>query len=83
LDRSSAKRRVDKALESGYLKNLERYEGRPAQLAVGDDMPEEQPLLPLPEDLAAQGVMTGCTVADDSRGYTPSSSIDEWEYFEL
>jgi len=83
LDRSSAKRRVDKALESGYLKNLERYEGRPSQLVLGDDMPEEQPLLPLPEDLAAQGVMTGCTVADDSGGYTPSSSIDEWEYFEL
>lgn len=80
LERSSAKRRVDKALESGYLINHEPYKGRPAQLAEGDELPEEQPLLPFPEDLA---VMTGCTVADDFEGYTPSSSIDEWENFQL
>ena len=42
---------MQRALEGGYLKNLEDRQGRPYQLVLGDPMPEDQPILPEPERL--------------------------------
>jgi len=54
LDRSAASRRVSKSLHGGYLKNLESNRGQPKRLAIGDAMPNEQSVLPTPEEVKAQ-----------------------------
>lgn len=59
LDRGSASRRVQAAIEGGYLKNLEGQKGRPARLVVGDPLPEEVKILPAPETLAGYCAVAG------------------------
>jgi len=54
LDRSSGSRRISKALYGGYLKNLESKRGQPKQLVIGDPMPNEESLLPTPEEVKVQ-----------------------------
>lgn len=51
LEKGTVSRRVRLALDAGYLKNLEDRRGRPAQLVLGDDMPEDLRILPTVEDL--------------------------------
>jgi hypothetical protein len=51
LDKNATYQRVQRALEGGYLKNLEERQGRPYQLVLGDPMPEDQPILPEPKRL--------------------------------
>ena len=51
LDKSAGSRRVRDALGAGFLQNLERRGGRPAQLVLGESLPERLELLPLPERL--------------------------------
>ena len=46
LDRSTVSRRVRKALDGGYLRNLEEHRGRPHRLVSADPLPEEQVILP-------------------------------------
>jgi hypothetical protein len=46
LDKSAAHRRIQTALHKGYLRNLEDRKGRPAQLVVGDSLPDEVVVLP-------------------------------------
>ena len=55
LDKNPAYRRVQMAVDDGYLKNLEDRKGRPARLVLGDDLPEDQPILPDPEELQVSG----------------------------
>ena len=62
LDKNPTYQRVQRAIEGGYLKNLEDRKGRPARLVVGDPMPEDQPILPEPETLR------GFTVSEVSEG---------------
>ena len=66
VDRAAASRRVRAAIDRGYLKNLEDRKGRPARLVLGEGMPEDQEVLPTPEDLQAE--MSGCTVDRDFGG---------------
>jgi hypothetical protein len=65
LDKATVSRRVRKALDGGYLRNLEEHRGKPHCLVTGDPLPEEQVILPAPEDLH------GCAVAE-----TPPPSMD-------
>jgi hypothetical protein len=51
IDRSSASRRVNVALERGFLKNLETVQGRPFKLVIGDPLPADEPILPDVETL--------------------------------
>ncbi|NLG50145.1 MAG: hypothetical protein GX552_08565, partial [Chloroflexi bacterium] len=51
IDKSSASRRVRVAIEHGYLVNMEDKKGKPAKLMAGEPMPDEQPVLPDPDDL--------------------------------
>ena len=62
LDKSAALRRVQKAIEGGYLTNLQRRRGQPARVVLGDPLPQVVEILPAPEAL------TGCTVAAESEG---------------
>jgi hypothetical protein len=70
LDKNATFQRVQRALEGGYLKNLEERQGRPYQLVLGDPMPEDQAILPEPERLK------GFTVSEVSEGihYPPPPS---------
>lgn len=58
LDKSAAQRRSKVARELGYLVNLEDRNGKPAQLVIGDPLPEETKVLPSPGDLVG-GVGSG------------------------
>lgn len=53
LDSNATYRRVELALQGGYLRNLEDRPRRPAQLVAGDPLPEDRAVLPDPRDLEA------------------------------
>jgi hypothetical protein len=75
LDKNPAYRRVQMAIDDGYLKNLEDRKGRPARLVLGDDLPEDQPILPDPEELQ----VSGFTVSGFREGYeVPPPPYDKW-----
>jgi hypothetical protein len=48
LDKSVVWRRVKAAIDNGYLRNDEPQRGRPAQLRLGDPLPEDIQVLPDP-----------------------------------
>jgi hypothetical protein len=51
IDKAAASRRVRAAMSRGYLKNLEDRKGHPARLVLAESMPEDQEILPVPEEL--------------------------------
>jgi hypothetical protein len=60
IDKGATSRRVRTAIGRGYLKNNEDRKGHPAQIVLAEDMPEDQQILPAPEDLEEE--VSGCTV---------------------
>jgi predicted transcriptional regulator len=67
IDRSSATRRIRTAVDKGYLLNTENQKGKPNQIVLGDSLPEEQEILPLPEKLGV------CSCAAKKQGIGISS----------
>jgi hypothetical protein len=61
LDKSAASRRYQAAREGGYLVNREPKRGRPAQIVLGDPLPEEVDLLPTVEALTCCSDFQGGT----------------------
>jgi hypothetical protein len=59
LDKSAASRPIAAAIQLGTLRNLQERKGRPARVCLGEQMPEEVPVLPLPEVLQCCGVARG------------------------
>ncbi len=59
LDKSSASRRAARAVDRGFLRNEEDRKGLPARYILGDPLPGDEPILPLPEALGGDR----CTVA--------------------
>jgi hypothetical protein len=53
LDRSVAGRRVRRAINEGYLQNLETHRKRKAQITLGDPLPEKKSVLPHPNLLSS------------------------------
>lgn len=51
LDRSAALRRINTAIEKGYLVNTEKKRGINKKIVIGDPLPEEVEVLPSPEKL--------------------------------
>jgi hypothetical protein len=74
LDTSAASRRVKRAISNGYLRNEESRRGHPAQLVVGDPLPDDVELLPNPAALEDP-----CTHACDSEGMDTPPPPDETE----
>jgi hypothetical protein len=66
IDRAAAWRRAREALNLGYLENLEDRKGRPFRLVLGESMPEDEQILPTPEEL--RGLSHGCAVDRDPEG---------------
>ena len=62
LDKSAISRRVADALDGGFLKNLEDRKGRPARLIIGEELPDNQEVLPPFEQLFGGAGLRGCTV---------------------
>jgi len=62
LDKSAISRRVAGALDGGFLKNLEEHKGRPARLVLGDALPANREVLPLPDQLTSADPLRGCAV---------------------
>jgi hypothetical protein len=58
IDKAAASRRVRTAIGRGYLKNLEDRKGHPARLVLGESMPEDQEILPAPEELEGVDPLT-------------------------
>jgi hypothetical protein len=48
LDRSTVSRRVSAAIDAGYVVNEQSRQGRPARLAIAEEMPADSVLLPDP-----------------------------------
>ncbi len=51
LDRSAVSRRLNSAIDRGYLKNLEEKRGQPARICLGDPLPEDADVLPSADSL--------------------------------
>ena len=66
LDKSAGWRRVQVALEKGFLRNLEPRAGRQAQLVLGDLLPADRAILPSVDELKMH--WASCTVAGVSEG---------------
>jgi hypothetical protein len=58
IDKGAASRRVRSAIRHGYLKNLEDRKGHPARLVLAESMPEDQEILPTPEELEGVDPLT-------------------------
>jgi hypothetical protein len=58
IDKAAASRRVRSAIGRGYLKNLEDRNGHPARLVLAESMPEDQEILPTPEELEGVDPLT-------------------------
>lgn len=58
IDKAAASRRVSAAIGRGYLKNLEDRKGHPARLVLAESMPEDQEILPAPEELESVDPLT-------------------------
>jgi hypothetical protein len=69
LDKSAISRRVAGALDGGFLKNLEDRRGRPARLVLGDPLPANRDVLPVPHRLSSDEGLHGCAV--DQGGILP------------
>ncbi len=65
LDRSAVSRRLNAAIDRGYLKNLEEKRGQPARICLGDSLPEDTDVLPSPDSL---GEALHCSDAGVHRG---------------
>lgn len=62
LDKSTAYRRVSRALVGDWIVNQETRKRQPMKLVPGDDMPEDKPVLPSPENLSAYPPHNSATV---------------------
>jgi hypothetical protein len=69
-------RRINAAIDRGYLKNLEEKRGQPARICLGDALPEDADVLPSPDRLREALL---CSVASVSEGVlgTPSPKTSD------
>jgi len=65
IDKSAASRRYGVAKSKGYLVNNEKQKGKPAQIVMGDPLPETMEILPDPKKLGC------CSVAVETEEIHP------------
>jgi hypothetical protein len=76
LDKSVISRRVAGAIDGGFLKNLEDRKGRPARLVLGDPLPANHDVLPMPDRLVSEG-LHGCAVDEGDTLPPPPPDLDQ------
>ena len=59
LNKSTVSRRVAKAKHLGYLQDKQLAKGQPAQITLGEPLPEEVEILPSPDALQCCSVARG------------------------
>jgi hypothetical protein len=74
IDKAAALRRVRTAIGRGYIKNLEDRKGHPARLVLADAMPEDQEILPIPEELGDSGCTVDCVFEGTQHPPPPSEA---------
>jgi len=81
IDKSAAYRRLQVAMQAGYVVNNEDRRGRQGRYVVGEPLPDDLVILPLlqphnqeEDETAGQG--DGCTVAAGSEGDPPLEGLD-------
>ena len=74
VNKGSASRRVGAALRGGWLVNREQRKGRPADLDLGDALPDKAGL---PDPEVVEAVLRRCATAD--RSATAAASAQEFE----
>lgn len=73
LDRSAALRRINTAVEKGYLANIENKKGSAKKIVIGDPLPNQIELLPSPEKLGV------CSCVGAQQGVnSPPSPLSEF-----
>jgi len=78
VDKSTASRRYVAARKRDYLVNNEKLRGKPAQIVLGDPMPDDLVILPCP------ALLECCTVAVICGGKrTPPSSPVQNDHYEV
>ena len=89
IDKSNASRRVRRAADGGYIRNLEDKRGRPGRWVVGEPLPETVEILPLPDTIKSppqhatprnaesRGIPGCCAVAPVHEGIQAPPDFDE------
>jgi len=83
LDKSNVSRRLARAADGGYVRNLEDKRGKPGRWVVGDPLPEAADLLPNPAQLRnseQQADQDRCGVAADSDGKSAARESERETY---
>ena len=77
IDRSAASRRINAAVDRGYLRNLEEKQGRPGRIAPGEPLPDDVAILPTVEDLCGcAGVRPGMHSPPPAPAHRPDGSTN-------
>ena len=71
LDKSVVSRRVQVAIDAGYLTNYEERPGRPAKLRPGEPLPKDRVLLPESRELRSRRSRTRACQAERQRQARP------------
>lgn len=76
LDRSAVSRRINAAIDRGYLKNLEEKRGQPARICLGDALPEDADVLPSADSLREALLCSGAGVSEGIPSPLPPETSD-------
>jgi len=76
LDRSAVSRRINAAIDRGYLKNLEEKRGQPARICLGDALPEDADVLPSADSLRKALLCSGAGVSEGIPSPLPPETSD-------
>jgi hypothetical protein len=83
LDKAPISRRVASALNAGYLRNLEDRKGRPARLVLGEPLPVDLEILPIPDRLTLDEGLRGCAVnREDMPPPPPDQVVGERDFMQ-
>jgi hypothetical protein len=72
LDKAAISHRVRKAIDGGYVVNLETKDGLPARLVLGEPLPDEVEVLPKSDRWAVEELFEG--VPEENGDTTPASA---------
>jgi hypothetical protein len=77
LDRSTVQRRVYVAIDRGYLINLEDRPRRTARIKIGEQLPEEQQILPTKEQVEKGVQVCASDEGEIGGGSEPEEATEE------
>ncbi len=76
LDRSAVSRRINAAIDRGYLKNREEKRGQPARICLGDALPDDADVLPSADSLRKALLCSDAAVSEGIDTPPPPETSD-------